>query len=79
MQDGLDNDADGWTDVADLGCWRRIRRKRRHRIRSIAECNDGIDNDGDNDIDAFDVTATRGDDTKPPTAKTASTTTRRVV
>ena len=53
-QDGLDNDADGWTDLADPGCGDDPEREEQDGF-GTNECNDGIDNaDEDGLIDSLD-------------------------
>jgi len=48
---GLDDDGDGLTDLADPGC----NKKNDRSELGSNECDDGIDNDGDGDIDTTDV------------------------
>jgi hypothetical protein len=43
--DGLDNDGDGWTDLADPVC------EMPERSWERAQCQDGLDNDGDGTVD----------------------------
>jgi len=47
--DGLDNDGDGFVDLADPGCAAANGKK------EDPECNDGVDNDGDGAIDLADT------------------------
>jgi hypothetical protein len=51
-RDGLDNDADGWTDFDDLG---DCQQEQLPPILPAEHCSDGIDNDGDFFIDHEDV------------------------
>ena len=52
--DGIDNDADSWTDLDDPGC-NDADDNSEYNDASTAECNDGLDNDADGDIDALDT------------------------
>ena len=53
--DGIDNDLDGWTDMADPVCTSAAVLTEDDGTGGIAECNDGIDNDCDGETDADDT------------------------
>ncbi|MDP2629522.1 MAG: Ig domain-containing protein [Candidatus Harrisonbacteria bacterium] len=64
--DGIDNDRDGFTDMADPGCSSPTDNSEINPVSSppphVPQCRDGIDNDGDGLIDMDDPGCTHPDD-----------------
>ncbi|MEC8425194.1 MAG: hypothetical protein VX000_15525, partial [Myxococcota bacterium] len=60
--DGIDNDGDGWTDLADPVCSSIAVLLEDDDYGGTAQCNDGVDNDLDGDTDAADGACTSAAD-----------------
>jgi len=58
--DGIDNDGDGFVDLADVGCSSALDDDETDPLPSA--CSDGIDNDGDSFVDLDDVGCIGSDD-----------------
>ena len=53
--DGIDNDSDGWTDLADPVCTSiAVEFEDDGYVPNGSQCNDGIDNDTDGTVDSND-------------------------